>query len=810
MKRMLFNATNHEEIRVAIVDGQKLIDLDIESFGREQRKGNIYKGIITRIEPGLEACFVNYGETRHGFLPFKEITKIYFQKNLDIKNPKIQEVLIEGQDIIVQVEKEERGNKGAALTTFISLAGRYLVLMPNNPRGGGISRRLEGAERQEIKDLIEKLNIPQGMSIIARTAGIGRNLEELEWDLSYLIQLWNAIEKAALDNKSPVLIYLESSLVIRAIRDYFSPDINEILVDKVEIAEQAKSFMSLVMPDSANKIHIYSDDIPLFSRFQIEHQIETAYSDSVQLPSGGSIVIDKTEALVAIDVNSAKSTRGSDIEETALRTNLEATEEVARQLRLRDLGGLIVIDFIDMEENKNQRAVEHKLKDSLSLDRARVQMGKISKFGLIELSRQRLKPSLIEGSHIKCPRCNGIGIIRDAESSSLQVLRLVQEEAMKDGTAIVHVYIPLDVAAYLLNEKRADISAIENKLSVNLLFIPSKQLETPHYKIERIKHDDPYLDNIKTSSELINSANNLLKDNKKNDIKYQQEALVKSINHLKQAPINKSKSIFIQKIKNVFSFITRKKSVNCNNTGISNINKNNSDINHIENIKHSASNISEHDKKSYKNYINNSNILVKNNNETKSNKYKYIRNNLASKQSASLNKDKDEKFENFIDDKIENIIPKNNINNYEENSKLNKSNIIETDKKIKKHKNKINKNKVDIEKNLNKKNYFNNKKKSVNNESESNLILNNNDINTVKESIENFNQDSLKSIENEIVNTKKDEKINKNLKMIETKITSDNENLIEKQTIILGRPRKQKNKNINQSDKFIQIETLNK
>ena len=427
MKRMLFNATHQEELRVAIVDGQKLVDLDIETAGREQRKGNIYKAVITRIEPGLEACFVNYGEERHGFLPFKEVARTYFKEGVDVRTARIQDALREGQELIIQVEKEERGNKGAALTTFISLAGRYLVLMPNNPRGGGVSRRVEGEERQELREAMEQLDTPQGMSIIARTAGIGRSAEELQWDLSYLMQLWGAIDGAAKGNAAPILIYLESSLVIRAIRDYFSPDIGEILIDTDDIADQATAFMSVVMPDNVQRVKRYQDDVPLFSRFQIEHQIETAYSRHVDLPSGGSIVIDHTEALVAIDVNSARSTRGADIEETATRTNLEAAEEAARQLRLRDLGGLIVIDFIDMEDSRNQRAVEQTLRDALHVDRARVQMGKISRFGLIELSRQRLRPALNEGSHITCPRCNGTGVIRDAESSALNVLRLLQE-----------------------------------------------------------------------------------------------------------------------------------------------------------------------------------------------------------------------------------------------------------------------------------------------------------------------------------------------------------------------------------------------
>lgn len=539
MKRMLFNATHQEELRVAIVDGQKLIDLDIETAGREQRKGNIYKGVITRIEPGLEACFVNYGEDRHGFLPFKEVARSFFKEGVDVRTARIQDALREGQELIVQVEKEERGNKGAALTTFISLAGRYLVLMPNNPRGGGVSRRVEGEDRQELRDTMEQLDLPQGMSIIARTAGIGRNVEELQWDLSYLLQLWTAIDGAARDNAAPILIYLESSLVIRAIRDYFSPEIGEILIDTDEIADQATAFMSVVMPDNVQRVKRYRDDIPLFSRFQIEHQIETAYSRTVQLPSGGAIVIDHTEALVSVDVNSARSTRGADIEETALRTNSEAADEVARQLRLRDLGGLIVIDFIDMEDSKNQRAVEQRLRDALHFDRARVQMGKISRFGLMELSRQRLRPALNEGSHITCPRCNGTGVIRDAESSALHVLRLLQEEAMKENTAAVHAQVPVDVATYLLNEKRADITKMEARLKVNLMLIPNKHLETPHHHIERLRHDDPRLEEVKTSFELVEApATDAPWQPRESEIKSRPEALVKGITPSQPAPVS--------------------------------------------------------------------------------------------------------------------------------------------------------------------------------------------------------------------------------------------------------------------------------
>ncbi|PSB91658.1 Rne/Rng family ribonuclease [Candidatus Pandoraea novymonadis] len=544
MKRMLFNATQQEELRVAIVDGQKLVDIDIETAGREQRKGNIYKGTITRIEPSLEACFVNYGEGRHGFLSFKEVARAFFKKGVDLRNARIQDALLEGQELIVQVEKEERGNKGAALTTFISLAGRYLVLMPNNPRGGGVSRRIEGEDRQELRETIGRLKIPEGMSIIARTAGIGRSVEELQWDLNYLLQLWHAVESAAehiLLPRDSALIYLESSLVIRAIRDYFQPDIGEILIDTEEISEQARNFMQVVMPDHLNRVKQYRDDVPLFSRFQIEHQIETAYSRQVPLPSGGSIVIDHTEALVSIDVNSARATNGLDIEETALRTNLEAADEVTRQLRLRDLGGLIVIDFIDMESTKSQREVEQRVKDALKHDRARVQMGKISRFGLMELSRQRLRPSLSEGTHITCPRCNGTGHIRDAESSALQVLRIIQEEALKEHTAAIHTQVPLEVAAFLLNEKRQEINKIEARFKVNVLMIPNKHLETPHYKLERLRFEDPRLEDPIASYTLTEEvsrtpADDISHGKWKEEIRPRQEAAVKSITPVKPAP----------------------------------------------------------------------------------------------------------------------------------------------------------------------------------------------------------------------------------------------------------------------------------
>ncbi|CAM8636406.1 CafA Ribonucleases G and E [Burkholderiales bacterium] len=541
MKRMLFNATHAEELRVAIVDGQRLVDLDIEVAGREQRKSNIYKGVVTRVEPSLEACFVSYGEDRHGFLPFKEIAREYFKPGVDAGKARIQDAIADGTELLVQVEKEERGNKGAALTTFVSLAGRYLVLMPNNPRGGGVSRRIEGEDRQELKEAMDQLELPNGMSMIARTAGIGRNVDELQWDLNYLLQLWKAVDDARSLQAGAYLIYQESSLVIRAIRDYFHPDIGEILIDTDDIYEQARQFMLHVMPDMAGRVKRYRDDVPLFSRFQIEHQIETAYSRTVQLPSGGALVIDHTEALVAVDVNSAKSTRGSDIEETALRTNLEAADEVGRQLRLRDLGGLIVIDFIDMESSRAQRDVEQRLRDALHHDRARVQMGKISRFGLMELSRQRLRPALNEGSHITCPRCNGTGVIRDIDSSALHILRILQEEAMKDNTASVHVQVPVEVASFLLNEKRTDIAKLEARLKVTIVLIPNKFLETPNYSIERLRHDDPRLEDVKASYAMADqpstdSPYQLAKEEAAG--KPRQEAVVKGITPSSPAPVS--------------------------------------------------------------------------------------------------------------------------------------------------------------------------------------------------------------------------------------------------------------------------------
>lgn len=492
MKRMLINATQQEELRVALVDGQKLYDLDIETPSRETKKSNVYKGRITRVEPSLEAAFVDYGAERHGFLPFKEIARSYFQPAAlaEGSRPSIKEAIREGQEIVVQVEKEERGNKGAALTTFVSLAGRYLVLMPNNPRAGGVSRRIEGEDRQEIREAMAALDVPEGMGLIVRTAGVGRSTEELQWDLDYLLNLWRAIEEAAQSRKAPLLVYQESNIIIRALRDLLRGDIGEILVDAPAVADQAREFMQNVMPGSLGKLKVYQDSTPLFTRYQIESQIETAYQREVSLPSGGAIVIDYTEALVSIDINSARATKGADIEETALNTNLEAADEIARQLRLRDLGGLIVIDFIDMTVPRNQREVENRLKEALKMDRARVQIGRISRFGLLEMSRQRLRPSLDESTHVVCPRCNGQGTIRGVESLALSVLRLVEEEAMKDRTARVVAQLPVKVATFLLNEKRAALAAVEERLKVRLVLLPNENLETPHFEIERVRVDE--------------------------------------------------------------------------------------------------------------------------------------------------------------------------------------------------------------------------------------------------------------------------------------------------------------------------------
>ncbi len=494
MKRILINATQSEELRVAMVDGQKLYDLDIEVPAREQKKSNIYKGKITRVEPSLEAAFVNYGAERHGFLPFKEIAKQYFgdAPRDDNGKPILKDAIKVDQEIIVQVEKEERGNKGAALTSFISLAGRFLVAMPQNPRAGGVSRRIEGEDRDELKKVMSALEMPDGMGVIVRTAGVGRSVEELQWDLDYLTQVWSAIEKAAGERKAPFLVYQESNIVVRALRDHYRADIGEILIDSEQAYQQAHDFMSMVMPGSINKLKRFEDKLPLFNRFQIENQIESAFSREVNLPSGGAIVIDHTEALTSIDVNSARATRGSDIEETAKMTNLEAADEIARQLRIRDLGGLIVIDFIDMMQNKNQREVETRLRNAVYDDRARVQIGRISRFGLLEMSRQRLRPSLEESSQIVCPRCSGQGTIRDVESLSLAVLRLLEDEALKDNTGRILAKIPVECATYLLNEKREKIDALEQRRSVHIVVIPDPKLETPHYEIERVKDNDTH------------------------------------------------------------------------------------------------------------------------------------------------------------------------------------------------------------------------------------------------------------------------------------------------------------------------------
>lgn len=491
MKRMLINATQEEELRVALVDGQQLYDLDIESPGHEQKKANIYKGKITRVEPSLEAAFVDYGAERHGFLPLKEIARNYFPSGYSYQGrPNIKEVVREGQEVIVQIDKEERGTKGAALTTFISLAGSYLVLMPNNPRAGGISRRIEGDERTELKEALSGLTVPDGMGLIVRTAGVGKSPEELEWDLNVLLNHWDSIHKASQSRSAPVLIHQESNVIVRAIRDYLRRDVGEILIDNPVIFERAKSHIELVRPDFLNRVKLYKGEVALFNHFQIESQIESAFQREVRLPSGGSIVIDPTEALTSIDINSSRATKGGDIEETALQTNLEAADEIARQLRLRDLGGLIVIDFIDMTPVRHQREVENRLREAVHQDRARIQLGRISRFGLLEMSRQRLRPSLNESSSHICPRCQGQGVIRDNESLALSILRLIEEEAMKDNTEQVHAQVPVDVAAYLLNEKRSSIASLEQRNDVRVYIIPNQHLETPHYEVTRIRQNE--------------------------------------------------------------------------------------------------------------------------------------------------------------------------------------------------------------------------------------------------------------------------------------------------------------------------------
>ena len=514
---MLINATQPEEVRVALVDGQRLYDLDIESTAREQKKSNIYKGRVVRIEPSLEAAFVDYGSERHGFLPFKEIARTLFKSEDGNKQRSgrlsIKDAIDEGQEFIIQVEKEERGNKGAALTTFVSLAGRYLVLMPNNPRAGGVSRQIEGSDRSEARDAMSNLVVPEGMGLILRTAGVGKSSDDLQNDLNYLTQLWDAISSASKNRPAPFLIYQESEVIIRAIRDYLRQDINEIWVDDPEVHKRGYDFMSQVMPHNLEKLKFYKDSDPLFTRYQIENQIESAFSREVRLPSGGAVIIDHTEALISIDINSARATTGSDIEETALNTNLEAAEEIARQLRLRDIGGLIVIDFIDMLNTKNQREVENAMREHLRMDRARVQVGKISRFGLLEMSRQRLRPSLGESSHIPCPRCDGQGTIRDVESLALSILRIIEEEAMKDMTAKIVVKVPIDAATFLLNEKRKPISDIQHRLDVDILVIPDASMVTPQYSVQRIRLSEAKLtENQQASYELHTDEKNKLSD----------------------------------------------------------------------------------------------------------------------------------------------------------------------------------------------------------------------------------------------------------------------------------------------------------
>lgn len=551
MKRMLINATHSEELRVALVDGQHLYDLDIENRTREQRKANIYKGKITRIEPSLEAAFVNYGAERHGFLPLKEISREYFNTSpKDIQGRvRIQDVIKEGQEVVIQVEKEERGNKGAALTTFISLAGRYLVLMPNNPRAGGISRRIEGSERSDLKDALRGVQTPDGMGVIARTAGIGRSTEELQWDLDYLLQLWQTIDEEAKKSSAPHFLFQESNVIIRAIRDYLKQDVGEVVVDSPESYQLAAAFIKQVMPSFHSKVKFYQDDIPLFNRYQVENQIETAFQREVKLPSGGSIVIDVTEAMISIDINSSRATKGGDIEETALKTNLEAADEIARQLRLRDVGGLIVIDFIDMNSAKNQREVENRMQKALELDRARVQVGKISRFGLLEMSRQRLRPSLEETMSKICPRCSGQGTIRGTRSLSLSILRLVEEEAQKESSAEIRVIVPLAVGTFLLNEKRREIHEIERRNDLRVVVLPNYNMETPHFKVERIREQDEI-----TREYSYKLSNNLIEES---DTSFEQvqpvppaaEPAVKTLVPATQAPQPTSKPVAATKTK---------------------------------------------------------------------------------------------------------------------------------------------------------------------------------------------------------------------------------------------------------------------
>jgi ribonuclease E len=540
MKRMLINATQPEELRVAMVDGQTLNDLDIEVPSREQKKANIYKGRISRVEPSLEAAFVDYGAERHGFLPLKEISRSYFSSSPDGDGGRvnIKDVVREGQELVVQIDKEERGTKGAALTTFVSLAGRFLELMPNNPRAGGVSRRIEGDEREEVREALATLSAPDGMGVIVRTAGVGRSGEELQWDLDYLVQVWRAIEEATAQKPAPFLVYQESNVIIRALRDYLRPDIGEILIDDPAVFRDAQDFMQRVMPQSLSKLKQYDEDVPLFNRYQIESQIEAAFGRDVRLPSGGALVIDHTEALVSIDINSARATKGGDIEETALNTNLEAADEIARQLRLRDIGGLVVIDFIDMGPARNQREVENRLRAALKMDRARIQVGRISRFGLMEMSRQRLRPSLGEFTQIVCPRCAGEGRIRGIESLALSILRLIEEEAMKDRTGRVAAHLPVDVATYLLNEKRDAVTAIESRCGISVVLVPNPLLETPRLEIQRTRDQDMPADLSESSDKIAANAAPTANDYLKSRAAPRaEEPAVKAISPAAPAPI---------------------------------------------------------------------------------------------------------------------------------------------------------------------------------------------------------------------------------------------------------------------------------
>tara|TARA_B110000014_G_scaffold65414_1_gene44618 strand:- start:228 stop:2033 length:1806 start_codon:yes stop_codon:yes gene_type:complete len=561
MKRILINGTQQEELRVASVDGQKLYDLDIEHKSRNQNKGNIYKAVVTRVEPSLEAAFVNFGAERHGFLPLKEISKEYLKNETFDKKSSIKDMLSEGQELIVQIERIERGSKGAALTTFISLAGKYLVLMPNNPKAGGVSRRIEGTDRKEVKSNLDNLkDIKDGGNII-RTAGVGKTLEELQWDQDCLVTLWKSIVDSSKSKDAPFLIYRESNIIIRTLRDHMDDTIDEILVDNKEVYEMAKEFLEFSMPQQVNKLNLYNDNTPLFNKYQIENQIESAFSREVSLPSGGSIVIDHTEALISIDINSARSTKGSDIEETALNTNLEAAEEIARQLRIRDLGGLLVIDFIDMLSLKNQRTIEDKTKEAVKLDKAKVQIGKISRFGLLELSRQRLRPSLRDSSEEICHLCEGIGRIRNIKSMSLAILRIIEEESLKVNTSKVIAELPIPIATYLMNEKRNEVNSINKNNKVNIIIIPNAELESPKYKLLRYRTDNDETTD-KSSYELIEKKIESIHEFTSDKTSNNSEATVKGIKPSKPIPIRKSSMIanIIKAIKNIFSGNTKTKS----------------------------------------------------------------------------------------------------------------------------------------------------------------------------------------------------------------------------------------------------------